>query len=151
MKCPFCFYLETKVIDKRETEDSDVVRRRRECLKCKKRFTTYERVEDLGLVVVKKDGRRENFDREKIKKGILKACEKRPIGYEQIDELVDKIEADLRKLKTKEVSSSLIGEKIASRLKKIDKIAYIRFASVYRSFADVTDFEKELKDLIKKR
>jgi transcriptional repressor NrdR len=151
MKCPFCFYLETKVVDKRETEDSDVVRRRRECLKCKKRFTTYERVEDLGLIIVKKDGRRENFDREKVKRGVLKACEKRPISYEQIDELIDKIESELRKLKTKEVSSSMIGEKIASRLKKLDKIAYIRFASVYRSFADVTDFEKELKDLIKKR
>ena len=151
MKCPFCFYNNTKVVDKRETEDSDVTRRRRECLKCKKRFTTYERVEDLGLIVVKKDGRRENFDIEKIKRGIVKACEKRPISYEQIDELVNSIEAELRKLKTKEVSSSLIGEKIVSKLKKIDKVAYIRFASVYRSFADITDFEKELKELVKKR
>ncbi len=151
MKCPFCFYNNTKVVDKRETEDSDVTRRRRECLKCKKRFTTYERVEDLGLIIVKKDGRRENFDIEKIKRGIVKACEKRPISYEQIDELVNSIEAELRKLKTKEVSSSLIGEKIVSKLKKLDKIAYIRFASIYRSFADITDFEKELKELVKKR
>ncbi len=151
MKCPFCFYNNTKVVDKRETEDSDVTRRRRECLKCKKRFTTYERVEDLGLIVVKKDGRREKFDIEKIKRGVVKACEKRPISYEQIDELVNSIEAELRKLKTKEVSSSLIGEKIVSKLKKLDKIAYIRFASVYRSFADITDFEKELKELVKKR
>jgi len=151
MKCPFCFNNETKVVDKRETEDSDVTRRRRECLKCRKRFTTYERVEDLGLVVVKKDGRRENFDIEKIKRGIVKACEKRPISYEQIDDLINSIEAELRKLKTKEVSSSLIGEKIVTKLKKLDKIAYIRFASIYRSFADITDFEKELKELVKKR
>ena len=151
MKCPFCFNNETKVVDKRETEDSDVTRRRRECLKCRKRFTTYERVEDLGLVVVKKDGRRENFDIEKIKRGIVKACEKRPISYEQIDDLINSIEAELRKLKTKEVSSSLIGEKIVAKLKKLDKIAYIRFASIYRSFADITDFEKELKELVKKR
>lgn len=151
MKCPFCFSHETKVVDKRETEDSDVVRRRRECLKCKKRFTTYERVEDLGLIIVKKDGRRENFDAEKIKRGILKACEKRSVSYEQVDDIVNKVESELRKLKSKEISSSVIGEKVASKLKKIDKIAYIRFASVYRSFADVTDFEKELKELVKKR
>ncbi|AJF62271.1 MAG: Transcriptional repressor NrdR [archaeon GW2011_AR20] len=151
MKCPFCFYEETKVVDKRETEDFDVTRRRRECLKCKKRFTTYERVEDLGLIIVKKDGRRESFDPEKIKRGILKACEKRPVSCEQVDDIVNKVEAELRKLKSKEVASSVIGEKIVSKLKKLDKIAYIRFASVYRSFADVTDFEKELKDLVKKR
>ena len=151
MKCPFCFYEETKVVDKRETEDFDVTRRRRECLKCKKRFTTYERVEDLGLIIVKKDGRRESFDPEKIKRGILKACEKRPVSCEQVDDIVNKVEAELRKLKSKEVASSVIGEKIVSKLKKLDKIAYIRFASVYRSFADVTDFEKELKNLVKKR
>ena len=151
MKCPFCFHSDTKVVDKRETENIDVTRRRRECLKCKKRFTTYERVEDLGLVIVKKDGRRENFDIEKLKRGILKACEKRPISYEQVDEIINKVESELRKLKSKEVPSSVIGEKVVSKLKKLDKIAYIRFASVYRSFTDVTDFEKELKDLVKKR
>jgi len=150
MKCPHCFHDETKVVDKRETEDLDTTRRRRECLKCEKRFTTYERVESLDLVVIKKDGRREAFDREKIKKGVIKACEKRPISYEQIDNFVDKLESDLRKLKTKEIQSNLIGEKIMNGLKRLDKIAYIRFASVYRSFADVTDFQKELKDLIKK-
>ena len=150
MKCPYCFHDETKVVDKRETEDLDTTRRRRECLKCEKRFTTYERVESLDLVVIKKDGRREAFDREKIKKGVIKACEKRPISYEQIDNFVDKLESDLRKLKTKEIQSNLIGEKIMNGLKRLDKIAYIRFASVYRSFADVTDFQKELKDLIKK-
>ena len=150
MKCPYCFHDETKVVDKRETEDLDTTRRRRECLKCEKRFTTYERVESLDLVVIKKDGRREAFDREKIKKGVIKACEKRPISYEQIDNFVDKLESELRKLKTKEIQSNLIGEKIMNGLKRLDKIAYIRFASVYRSFADVTDFQKELKDLIKK-
>ena len=150
MKCPYCFYEENKVVDKRETEELDVTRRRRECLKCKKRFTTYERVESLDLIVIKKDGRREAFDREKLKKGIIKACEKRPISYEQIDNFVNKLEAELCKLKSKEIPSKAIGEKIINGLKKLDKIAYIRFASVYRSFADVTDFQKELKELIKK-
>ena len=150
MKCPYCFHEETKVVDKRETEELDVSRRRRECLKCKKRFTTYERVESLDIVILKKDGRREAFDREKLKRGIIKACEKRPVSYEQIEALIDKSEAELRKLKSKEVPSKLIGEKVMNELKKLDKIAYIRFASVYRSFADVTDFQKELKDLIKK-
>ena len=150
MKCPYCFHDETKVVDKRETEDLDTTRRRRECLKCEKRFTTYERVESLDLVVIKKDGRREACDREKIKKGVIKACEKRPISYEQIDNFVDKLESELRKLKSKEIQSNLIGEKIMNGLKRLDKIAYIRFASVYRSFADVTDFQKELKDLIRK-
>lgn len=150
MKCPYCFHDETKVVDKRETEDLDVTRRRRECLKCEKRFTTYERVEGLDLIIIKKDGRRENFDREKLKKGIIKACEKRPVSYEQIDDFMDKLESELRKLKSKEIPSNIIGEKVIQGLKKLDKIAYIRFASVYRSFADVTDFQKELKELIKK-
>ena len=150
MKCPYCFHEETKVVDKRETEDLDTTRRRRECLKCEKRFTTYERVESLDLIIIKKDGRRETFDREKLKRGIIKACEKRPVSYEQIETFVDKLEAELRKMKTKEVPSKIIGEKVASGLKKLDKIAYIRFASVYRSFADVTDFQKELKELVKK-
>ena len=150
MKCPYCFHEETKVVDKRETEELDVTRRRRECLKCEKRFTTYERVESLDLVILKKDGRREAFDREKLKRGIIKACEKRPVSYEQIEALIDKLGAELRKLKSKEVPSKLIGEKVMNGLKKLDNIAYIRFASVYRSFADVTDFQKELKDLIKK-
>ena len=150
MKCPYCFNDETKVVDKRETEDLDVTRRRRECLKCEKRFTTYERVEGLDLIIIKKDGRRENFDREKLKKGIIKACEKRPVSYEQIDDFMDKLESEIRKFKSKEIPSKIIGEKVIQGLKKLDKIAYIRFASVYRSFADVTDFQKELKELIKK-
>ncbi len=150
MKCPYCFNDETKVVDKRETDDLDVTRRRRECLKCNKRFTTYERVEGLDLIIIKKDGRRENFDREKLRRGLIKACEKRPVSYEQVNDLMDRLEADLRKLKSKEIPSKLIGEKVMNGLKKLDKIAYIRFASVYRSFADVTDFQKELKDLVKK-
>ena len=149
MKCPYCGYAETKVVDKRETGEFDTTRRRRECLKCEKRFTTYERVERVDLGVVKKDGRKELFDKEKIRKGILRACEKRPVTLEQIDKIVDVIESDLRKLKSTEIKSEKIGEKVISALKKLDKVAYIRFASVYRSFADVKDFEKEIKEIKK--
>ena len=150
IKCPYCGHNETKVVDKRETNELVTTRRRRECLKCGKRFTTYERVEDIDLVVGKKDGRREEFDRDKIRRGLLRACEKRPVSVEQIDKILDKVESQLRVLKDKEVKSSVIGDKIMKELKRLDQIAYIRFASVYRSFADVTDFQKELKDLIKK-
>ena len=149
MKCPYCRNTETKVVDKRETGEFDTTRRRRECLKCEKRFTTYERVERVDLGVVKKDGRKELFDKEKIRKGILRACEKRPVTLEQIDKIVDVIESDLRKLKSTEIKSEKIGEKVISALKKLDKVAYIRFASVYRSFADVKDFEKEIKEIKK--
>lgn len=145
MRCIFCGNSETKVIDKRDIKDN--TRRRRECLKCKKRFTTYERAEDLSLIVIKKDGRREQFDKEKLKKGILKACEKRAVSIEKIDKLVDKIESSLRKLKAKEIKSSIIGEKVIKELKKLDKVAYIRFASVYKEFKDVNDFKKELKEV----
>ena len=120
-------------------------------MKCKKRFTTYERVEDIDLVVVKKDGRREEFDRDKLRRGLLRACEKRPVSVGQIDNTLDKLESQLRKLKDKEVKSSVIGDKIMGELKKLDQVAYIRFASVYRSFADVTDFQNELRDLIKNK
>ena len=120
-------------------------------MKCKKRFTTYERVEDIDLVVVKKDGRREGFDRDKLRRGLLRACEKRPVSVVQIDNILDKLESQLRKLKDKEVKSSVIGDKIMGELKKLDQVAYIRFASVYRSFADVTDFQNELRDLIKNK
>ncbi|MBI4158669.1 transcriptional repressor NrdR [Candidatus Woesearchaeota archaeon] len=149
MKCPYCNHSETKVVDKRETDDLDVTRRRRECLKCGKRFTTYERVEGIELIIVKKDGRREAFDKEKLKRGLVRACEKRPVPVEQIDKIIDKVEAEIRRLDTKEVRSSIVGDKITKELKKLDQVAYIRFASVYRSFADVTDFQKELKDLLK--
>ena len=149
MKCPYCGHAETKVVDKRETAEFDVTRRRRECLKCEKRFTTYERIEKVDLSVVKKDGRKEPFDKEKIRKGILRACEKRPVTLEQIDKIVDAIESDLRKLKSTEIKSEKIGEKVIGALKKLDKVAYIRFASVYRSFKDVKDFEKEIKEIKK--
>ena len=149
MKCPYCGHAETKVVDKRETAEFDVTRRRRECLKCEKRFTTYERIEKVDLSVVKKDGRKEPFDKEKIRKGILRACEKRPVTLEQIDKIVDLIESDLRKLKSTEIKSEKIGEKVIGALKKLDKVAYIRFASVYRSFKDVKDFEKEIKEIKK--
>ena len=147
MKCPFCGNTETKVVDKRETGEFEATRRRRECLKCEKRFTTYERVENLSLVVIKKNGAKEPFDKEKIRKGILRACEKRPVTLEQIDKIVDKIESDIRKLKTVEIKSEQIGAKVISALKKLDKVAYLRFASVYRSFKDIKDFEKEIKEI----
>ena len=149
MKCPYCCHTETKVVDKRETGKFDITRRRRECLKCEKRFTTYERIERVDLSVVKKDGRKELFDKEKIRKGVLRACEKRPVTLEQIDKIVDIIESDLRKLKSTEIKSEKIGEKVIQALKKLDKVAYIRFASVYRSFTDVKDFEKEIKEIKK--
>ena len=147
MKCPYCRNTETKVVDKRETGEFDTTRRRRECLKCEKRFTTYERIERVDLSVVKKDGRKEPFDKEKIRNGVLRACEKRPVTLEQIDIIVDSIESDLRKLKSTEIKSEKIGEKVTSALKKLDNVAYIRFASVYKNFKDVNDFKKELKQL----
>jgi len=136
-------------VDKRETDNIGVTRRRRECLKCARRFTTYERVEGINLIIVKKDGRRENFDKEKLKRGLLRACNKRPVSIEQIDDIIDRVEAQLRNLDTKEIKSSIVGDKITKELKKLDQVAYIRFASVYRSFADVTDFQRELKTLMK--
>jgi len=147
MKCPYCRNTETKVVDKRETGEFDTTRRRRECLKCEKRFTTYERIERVDLSVVKKDGRKEPFDKEKIRNGVLRACEKRPVTLEQIDIIVDSIETDLRKLKSTEIKSVKIGEKVTSALKKLDNVAYIRFASVYKNFKDLNDFKKELKQL----
>jgi len=145
MKCPFCDNKETKVIDKRDLDDS--TRRRRECLSCKKRYTTYEKIETQKLIIQKKDLRRENFNKEKLRSGLLKACEKRPIPIEKIDQVADRIEAQLLQLGKKEIPSKIIGEKVIKELKKLDKVAYIRFASVYRDFKDVNDFKKELKDL----
>ncbi|MBI4439213.1 transcriptional repressor NrdR, partial [Candidatus Woesearchaeota archaeon] len=132
MKCPYCSNPETKVTDKRDSEEVGITRRRRECLKCEKRFTTYERVEELELAIVKKDGRREQFDRNKLRTGMQKACEKRPISTDVIDKAVDEIEAELRKSEAKEITSKQIGEFVMKKLKGIDKVAYIRFASVYR-------------------
>jgi len=150
MKCPYCSNGETKVTDKRDSEGGDITRRRRECLKCKKRFTTFERIETVNLVVVKKDGKRERFDREKIFSGMLKACEKRPITRNQIETAVADIEQKLKSMSSTEIESRLIGELVMRKLKKLDKVAYIRFASVYRSFTDLESFEEELKKLIKK-
>ncbi|MBI2101164.1 transcriptional repressor NrdR [Candidatus Woesearchaeota archaeon] len=150
MKCPYCNYEETQVIDTRETENLEATRRRRECLKCNKRFTTYERVEEADIIVVKKDGKRERFERKKLMNGILKACEKRNIPLEKIEKLVDDVESDLRKRDSVEVESKVIGEIAMKKLKTLDKVAYIRFASVYREFEDIDRFEEELEKLQKK-
>jgi len=147
--CPFCANETTRVLDKREGNNGKTTRRRRECQKCSRRFTTFERVETLDLLVVKKDGRREAFDRVKLRSGIIKSCEKRPVSAEEIEKIVDEIEAKLRKINTNEVSTKKIGELVTQRLKKLDEVAYIRFASVYRQFADIGDFEKELAKLSK--
>ncbi len=146
MRCPYCYYDETKVTDTRES--GDVTRRRRECLKCGKRFTTYEHVETIDLRVIKKDGNIETFDRNKLIKGILKSCEKRPVKMEKIQRIVDEIEVELRKHDSTEIPSKIIGELVMNKLKKLDKIAYIRFASVYREFKDLKSFEKEIKKVI---
>ncbi len=145
MLCPYCLNEETKVIDKRDAEG--IIRRRRECLKCIRRFNTIENVEKVELRVIKKDGRREEFDREKIKRGVLRACEKRPVSDEIIEKMMLKIEEKLRK-KGKEVKSQFIGEIVSKELKKVDKIAYIRFASVYKDFSDLDDFKKEIRGLL---
>jgi len=150
MKCPFCGHAENKVIDSRISKDGKAVRRRRECLSCGKRFTTYEYVEDILPMVVKKDGRREQFDRQKILGGIKKACEKRPISMESIDKLVENVEQACQEAQAEEISSTLIGEKIMNELKIFDGVAYVRFASVYRQFRDVGEFMSELKDLLSK-
>ena len=150
MICPFCSADFSRVIDKREVADGKTTRRRRECQKCKRRFTTYERVETLDLLICKKDKQREIFDRGKIRSGIIRACEKRPISSDSIEKVVDEVEAELRKSGESEISSKKVGEIVTKKLKKLDKIAYIRFASVYRQFADISDFEKELSKLSKK-
>ncbi|MDP2720949.1 MAG: transcriptional regulator NrdR [bacterium] len=149
MKCPYCAYEENQVLDSRDNEDLSSVRRRRECLKCGKRFTTYERVEMVDLFIIKKDGRREQFERNKLLVGIQRACEKRPISIDTIEDTVDEIEQNLRKRKTTEIPSKVIGEIVTRRLKALDKVAYIRFASVYRAFEDVESFEKEVQNLLK--
>ena len=147
MKCPYCSSTETRVLDKRETADQQITRRRRECLRCGKRFTTYERIEMPDIVVIKKDKRREPFNREKLKTGIVKACSKRPISMDTIENIVDDIERKLRQYKKNEIKSSLIGEMVIKKLRTLDKVAYIRFASVYRDYNDISSFEKELNNL----
>lgn len=148
MKCPYCDHPDTEVVETRDSEDLGTTRRRRECSKCTKRFTTYERVASVTLIVIKKDGRKEQFDRDKLRRGILKASEKTIVGITDIERIVDEVEKELRGFDTVEVESKKIGQMVATRLKKIDKIAYIRFASVFRRFVDLEDFEKELQKLL---
>lgn len=148
MRCPFCQEPENKVIDSRESHEGSVIRRRRECLQCKRRFTTYERVEELTPFIVKKDGRREAFDREKILAGLKKACEKRPVSVDQLEGVITEIEQRLQESGEKEVHSSSVGEEVMRRLQGLDEVAYVRFASVYRSFRDIAEFMSELKELI---
>lgn len=148
MKCPYCISTDTDVIETRESEDLTVTRRRRTCTKCEKRFTTYERVETVPLTVIKKDGRRESFDREKLTRGIWRASGKTTIKASDVERIVSEVERELIGGETTEVLSKKVGELVAKRLKKLDKIAYIRFASVFRSFVDVDDFDRELKKLL---
>ena len=149
MSCPFCGYLEDKVVDSRLSKDGRSIRRRRECLKCNKRYTTYEYIEEVQLNVIKTSGIRETFSREKLMKGIITACKKRPVSMEKIEEMVDNIERTLMGLNLKEVPSKRIGELVMKSLKKIDEVAYVRFASVYRKFKDKSEFMEELKGLLK--
>ncbi|NTU69278.1 transcriptional regulator NrdR [bacterium] len=150
MRCPNCLSTNTSVIDSRDVDDDRAIRRRRECEKCKTRFTTYERVELTNILVIKKDGSRESYDRDKLLSGIIKACEKRPISKDEIDKSVSDIERKLQATCETEVSSKLVGDLVSHSLKKLDKVAYIRFASVYKSFDDLESFEEELKGLLKK-
>ena len=149
MRCLFCGHLESKVIDSRSTEEGTTIRRRRECLECGKRFTTYEKIETIPMIVIKKDGIRETFDREKVLNGILRACEKRPVTLADIEKLIDDIESKLYNMLEREVTSEKIGEMVMERLKALDDIAYVRFASVYRQFKDVNSFMDELAQIIK--
>ncbi|MGE5329220.1 MAG: transcriptional regulator NrdR [Deltaproteobacteria bacterium] len=149
MRCPFCNYEETKVVDSRPADQGNLIRRRRECFECAKRFTTYEKIESLPLMVIKKDRSLEPFDREKLINGLLKACEKRPVSIDQIEALVDNIESQISNTLKREVESQEIGEMLMDALKDLDEIAYVRFASVYRQFKDVNTFINELKKLLK--
>ena len=148
MKCPFCDNPDTKVIDSRPTEEGHAIRRRRGCDRCSKRFTTYEKVEETILMVVKKDGKREAFDRNKLRRGITRACEKRPVSLASMEAMVDEIERKLNNMMEKEVASDYIGELVMDELKKVDEVSYVRFASVYRQFTDVNTFMKEIEKLI---
>ena len=151
MKCPYCGEENTKVIDSRPAEENNAIRRRRQCEVCKKRFTTYEKVESIPLIVIKKDNIREPYDRSKIEAGILRSCHKRPVSYEQIVSAVEDVENAVFNMEQKEVSSAVIGELVMDRLKKLDQVAYVRFASVYREFRDVNTFMDELKSLLKSK
>ncbi|ADQ40997.1 ATP-cone domain protein [Caldicellulosiruptor acetigenus I77R1B] len=148
MRCPFCGYEDSKVVDTRPTDEGRIIKRRRECLKCQKRFTTYEKVERQPILVIKKDNRREEFDRNKILNGIIKACQKRPVSIEQMNKIVDEIENEIYNSMREEISSREIGEMVMEKLKKIDEISYVRFASVYRQFKDINTFIEELQKLL---
>jgi transcriptional repressor NrdR len=151
MKCPFCGHLQDKVVDSRESKEGDAIRRRRQCLACQRRFTSYERIDEIPYMVVKKDGRRERFDRQKVLAGLLKACEKRPVSMIQLETIADKAETMVQESSERETSTRSIGEMIMNELKSLDKVAYVRFASVYLDFKDVQEFMAELKDLLKSR
>ena len=151
MKCPFCAHLQDKVVDSRESKEGEAIRRRRQCLKCKRRFTSYERIDEIPYMVVKKDGRRERFDRQKVLAGILKACEKRPVSMTQLEGIADKAETMVQDSSEREVSTRAMGQLIMNELKNLDKVAYVRFASVYLDFKDIQEFMSELKDLLKGR
>jgi transcriptional repressor NrdR len=151
MRCPFCGHLEDKVVDSRESKDGDSIRRRRECLECARRFTSYERIDEIPYMVVKKDGRRETFERNKIMAGLLRACEKRPISAGQLESIVDDVEKAVQDTPDRELSTNDIGKIIMKRLKTLDKVAYVRFASVYLEFEDVSEFMTELKYLVRSR
>lgn len=148
MKCPYCLYYESKVVDSRPTEEGQAIRRRRECIKCGKRFTTYEKIEEIPLIVVKKDGNRQSYDRNKLLNGIIKSCEKRPVSISVIEKMVDEIEKSLYNSLEKEITSVEIGEMIMNKLKDIDEVSYVRFASVYRQFKDLNSFMDELKKIL---
>jgi len=151
MKCPFCGHLQDKVVDSRESKEGDAIRRRRQCLACQRRFTSYERIDEIPYMAVKKDGRRERFDRQKVLAGLLKACEKRPVSMIQLETIADKAEAMVQESSEREVNTRSLGEMIMNELKNLDKVAYVRFASVYLDFKDVQEFMTELKDLLKSR
>jgi transcriptional repressor NrdR len=151
VKCPFCSHLEDKVVDSRESKEGEVIRRRRECLSCGKRFTSYERIDQIPHLVVKKDGRRERFDREKVMAGLLKACEKRPVSMRSLDAVVDRVEALMHESPDREVAADRIGEFLMEQLRDLDKVAFVRFASVYRDFKDVDQFMATLKGLLESR
>jgi len=151
MKCPYCDFAESKVVDSRESKNGYSIRRRRECLSCARRFTTYEKIEEIPYMVVKKDGKRQRFDRQKLLQGMLKACEKRPIPLTELEAVVDEIETMLQERPDKEIEGSVIGQFVMDRLKALDKVAYVRFASVYREFRDVLEFKKELEALLKEK
>ena len=149
MKCPFCGHLEDKVVDSRESREGDVIRRRRECINCTRRFTSYERIDEIPYMVIKKDGSRERFDRQKVLNGLLKACEKRPVSIGQLESIVNEIESYVQEASERERATSEIGEMLMERLRKLDKVAYVRFASVYLDFKDIKEFMSELRELLK--